>query len=201
MHRRRLLQAGLAGFRAAAFAGVLWQRMFATAAPSVEGPYDALRSADANGVDPPAGVTSRIVARSGHPAPGTGYDWHRAPDGGACFADGAGWIYVSNSEVPAVGGASAVRFAADGSVVAAYRILGRDRRQLRRGPLGTWLSCQGVSHGRVFETDPHGRRPAREHLAMGRLKHEAATCDPDRRVVYLTEGEEDGCFYSFAPDV
>ena len=39
--------------------------------------------------------------------PGTAYGWHWAPDGGACFADGAGWIYVSNSEIPVVGGASA----------------------------------------------------------------------------------------------
>ena len=35
--------------------------------------------------------------------------------------------------------------------------------------------------------------------AMGRFKHEAAAVDPDRRVVYLTEDERDGCFYKFAP--
>lgn len=36
-------------------------------------------------------------------------------------------------------------------------------------------------------------------LAMGRFKHEAAACDPDRQVVYLTEDEPDGCFYRFRP--
>ncbi len=35
---------------------------------------------------------------------------------------------------------------------------------------------------------------------MGRFKHEAAACDPQRRVVYLTEDESDGCFYRFVPD-
>jgi secreted PhoX family phosphatase len=35
---------------------------------------------------------------------------------------------------------------------------------------------------------------------MGRFKHEAASCDPDRRVIYLTEDESDGCFYRFIPD-
>ena len=34
---------------------------------------------------------------------------------------------------------------------------------------------------------------------MGRFKHEAAACDPDRQVVYLTEDEPDGCFYRFLP--
>ena len=34
---------------------------------------------------------------------------------------------------------------------------------------------------------------------MGRFKHEAAACDPDRQVVYLTEAERDGCFYRFRP--
>ena len=34
---------------------------------------------------------------------------------------------------------------------------------------------------------------------MGRFKHEAAACDPDRQVIYLTEDETDGCFYRFVP--
>ena len=36
---------------------------------------------------------------------------------------------------------------------------------------------------------------------MGRFTHEAAACDPVRRVVYLTEDEPDGCFYRFKPTV
>jgi secreted PhoX family phosphatase len=53
--------------------------------------------------------------------------------------------------------------------------------------------------GRVFECDPYGSRAAMPRLAMGRFKHEAAACDPDRQVVYLTEDESDGCFYRFRP--
>ncbi|MFD0469244.1 alkaline phosphatase PhoX [Nonomuraea thailandensis] len=42
-------------------------------------------------------------------------------------------------------------------------------------------------------------RAAQPRPAMGRFKHEAAACDPDRRVIYLTEDESDGCFYRFTP--
>ncbi|WP_308104872.1 alkaline phosphatase PhoX [Actinocorallia sp. API 0066] len=133
--------------------------------------------------------------------PGTGYVWHSAPDGGACFPDGDGWIYVSNSEVPLVGGASAVRFAADGSVTGAYRILNLTQINCAGGatPWKTWLSCEEYDFGLVYETDPYGNKKAKAHPAMGRFKHEAAACDGDRKVVYLTEDQRDGCFYRFVP--
>lgn len=40
-------------------------------------------------------VTRESIARSTHTVANTGYTWHSAPDGGACFADGTGWIYAS----------------------------------------------------------------------------------------------------------
>src|SRR5918999_741689 len=84
----------------------------------------ALGAPDANGIELPAGFSSRVIARSTNFVPGTLYLWHPAPDGGACFATGdGGWIYVSNSEVPLIGGASAVRFNAQGGIASAYRIL------------------------------------------------------------------------------
>lgn len=59
---------------------------------------------DENGVQLPAGFTSRIVGEynanviTDH-GTDTGYAWHTDPDGGATFkTEDGGWIYVSNSE-------------------------------------------------------------------------------------------------------
>ena len=82
-----------------------------------------LEPADANGLQLLAGFTSRKVATTGQNVGSTGFAWHADPDGGACFpmSDG-GWVYVSNSE-NVFGGASMIRFASDGSIVDAKRIL------------------------------------------------------------------------------
>ncbi|MFE5796937.1 alkaline phosphatase PhoX [Streptomyces sp. NPDC056503] len=202
MERRSFLRGAVIGTSAAAFGGTLMAGA-AHAAPAQPGagPYGALGSADTNGIMLPAGFTSRIVARSGQTVPGTSYTWHNAPDGGACYADGTGWIYVSNSEINPSGGASAVRFGATGTVTGAYRILSNTRQNCAGGktPWNTWLSCEEVSLGYVYETDPYGVNAAVRRDAMGRFKHEAAAADPVRRVVYLTEDETDGCFYRFVP--
>ncbi|MGW5346766.1 alkaline phosphatase PhoX [Streptomyces sp. NPDC004050] len=202
MERRTFLRGAVVGTSAAAFGGTL-MRGAAYAAPAQPGPgpYGALRPADANGIMLPTGFTSRVIARSGQTVPGTAYQWHNAPDGGACYADGTGWIYVSNSEINPSGGASAVRFDSSGTVTSAYRILSGTRQNCAGGktPWNTWLSCEEVSLGYVYETDPWGVNAAVRRPAMGRFKHEAAAADPVRRAVYLTEDEPDGCFYRFLP--
>ncbi|MEU9706718.1 alkaline phosphatase PhoX [Streptomyces sp. NPDC047981] len=202
MERRSFLRGAVIGTSAAAFGGTL-MRGAAYAAPAQPGagPYGALGSADANGILLPSGFSSRVIARSGQTVPGTSYTWHNAPDGGACFADGSGWIYVSNSEINPGGGASAVKFSSTGAVTGAYRILSNTRTNCAGGktPWNTWLSCEEVSLGYVYETDPYGVNAAVRRSAMGRFKHEAAAADPVRRVVYLTEDESSGCFYRFIP--
>lgn len=201
MHRRTFTTAVTAG-GVIAIAGSLWQSAAnaSETAEALESPYGPLLAPDANGIALPEGFTSRVIARSTQEI--GGIRWHPAPDGGACFSDGDGWIYVSNSEVPLVGGVSAIRFAADGSVDDAYSILSGSNLNCAGGatPWNTWLSCEEIFRGKVYETDPYGNDGPVERLAMGRFKHEAAACDIDHRVVYLTEDESDGCFYRFTPD-
>ncbi|MFE6589958.1 alkaline phosphatase PhoX [Streptomyces sp. NPDC057781] len=201
MERRTLLRTAIVG-GSAVLGGTLWRgAAYAAPAQPGSGPYGALGAPDANGIRLPAGFTSRVIARSGQKVAGTSYTWHNAPDGGACYADGAGWIYVSNSEINPSGGASAVRFSSTGAVTSAYRVLSGTRQNCAGGrtPWNTWLSCEEVDRGYVYETDPWGVKGAVRRDAMGRFKHEAAAADPVRGVVYLTEDVSDGCFYRFRP--
>ena len=158
---------------------------------------------DAIGLRLPPGFTARVVARTDEAPVAGAPPWHLLPDGGATFAtaDG-GWIYTSNSEMLVGGGASALRFDADGVLVDAYRILEGTSTNCAGGPTPwhTWLSCEETIRGQVFECDPWGEVAAIARPALGVFKHEAATIDPDRAHVYLTEDQEDGRLYRFVPD-
>lgn len=165
----------------------------------------ALGEPDANGLRLPPGFASRIVARAGdRPAASAAYVWPTWPDGGASFAtEGGGWVYVANSEVGNNGGGvGALRCDASGNVVDAYSILQGTSRNCAGGltPWGTWLSCEEVDSGRVWECDPLGRRAAVVHPALGTFNHEAAVVDPDRGQVYLSEDKGDGRLYRFTPE-
>jgi secreted PhoX family phosphatase len=179
----------------ASLSGCLKARVVTTA------DHGPLLAADANGLQLPAGFTSRVIATTGQVVAGTSYTWHTAPDGGACFAtDDGGWIYVSNCEwIP--GGAGMVRFDAAGAIVGAGPILAGSIINCAGGatPWGTWLSCEEYDAGQVFECDPTGATPGVARPAMGRFKHEAAAVDPVRGHVYLTEDARDGALYRFVP--
>lgn len=223
MDRRQFLGSSVVGVGAVVTGPMLRAADLQEATPGV-GPYGSIEGVapDGNGLVLPDGFTSRVIATSDSLVAGTDYTWHVSPDGGATFAtgdgDGDGWIYVSNSEAirPRTGGASAVRFDADGNIVDAYRILGDTTINCAGGPTpwGTWLSCEefdwhgnsdateafGTVAGRVFETDPTGEAEPILHSAMGLFQHEAAAVDPVNKWVYMTEDQADGCLYRYIPE-
>lgn len=210
--RRDALRAGVGAAGTVALAGgLLGQAMDAAAAPAVvgDGPYGPLQAPDSNGVALPTGFTSRVIARTGTP-PALGTEpFHLFPDGmGAFRANDGGFILTSNSEIPTIlstsfsGGAAAIRFDENFKVTNYYRILDGTNVNCAGGvtPWNTWLSCEEVENGKVWECDPYGNDPAVARPAMGVFKHEAVAVDPVGEQLYLTEDVGDGCLYRFTPD-
>ena len=201
--RRSFLKRTLTASAAVALGPAHWRRAFGAHAAVGESPYGPLGAADSNGIRLPTGFTSRLIAMTGQEVGKSGYVWHAGPDGGATYAAGeGGWVYVSNSELNGTrGGASAIRFASDGRIVSAYRILGGTRRNCAGGatPWATWLSCEEYHQGLVWECNPFEAGQGIARPAMGRFAHEAAVVDPRTGYVYLTEDAHDGRFYRFRP--
>jgi hypothetical protein len=202
MKRRQFLAWTAAGLCGVTLGAAFWREVFAQPAVPGPSPYGPISdSPDANGLRLPAGFTSRVIAVTGRLVPNTAHFWHPLPDGGACFpmSDG-GWAYTSNSEVPVGGGAAMIRFNASSDIVEARTILAGTSVNCAGGPTpwGTWLSCEEWDRGLVWECFLDGRL-ALPHPALGSFTHEAAAVDPARRVLYLTEDEEDGRFYRFIP--
>ncbi len=154
--------------------------------------------------------------------------WPIFPDGsGILPTDDGGWIYVVNSEVPGVGtlandafvpqlgpllnpiqtltpglgGANCLKFDKDAQLVDAYNILSRTTFNCAGviTPWKTWLSCEEVNTGQVWECDPFGVNTAAVVPALGRFDHEAIAVDVSKKMLYLTEDWPDGRFYRFVP--
>jgi secreted PhoX family phosphatase len=205
MRRREFIGLGVGGVAAVSLGAGFWNQLFGSAEsrPVRRGVgYGPRGAPDANGVRLPKGFESRIVARGDQIVPSTGYRWHIASDGMATFPhEGGGFVLVSNCE-NLTGGASALRIGPDGDIRDAYRILSGTSSNCSGGgtPWGTWLSCEEIDGGRVWECDPSGRKRGVVHPAMGVFKHEAAAVDPRERRVYMTEDLIDGGLYRYTPE-
>ena len=167
--RRAFLGRSIAASVVAGLSPAIWRQAFAANAILGKSPYGPLANPDQYGIRRPEGFKSRLIGMTGQLVGGTDYVWHGWPDGGATFVnpDGrGGWTYVSNSELNGTrGGASAVRFDADGTIDDAYRILGGTKYNCSGGPTpwDTWLSCEEHRAGLGL-----ARRPPRPVISGGR---------------------------------
>mmetsp|Transcript_9057 Transcript_9057/g.18200 ORF Transcript_9057/g.18200 Transcript_9057/m.18200 type:complete len:840 (+) Transcript_9057:96-2615(+) len=154
------------------------------------------------------GLTSRIIAVGGSSVAGSTDKFHDLPDGAAVFSRPGtdGWAYVTNSESSSAGGVGAIYFNSQGEVTDYKRLLSGTQRNCGGGKTfwNTWLTCEEVPDGQVWEVDPWGELTARETLAgvPAGADYESAAYDnrnPNDPKFFITTDSSDGPLVRFTP--
>jgi Bacterial protein of unknown function (DUF839) len=160
------------------------------------------------------GLKSRIIAVSGQPVSydnGTGQSteaFHALPDGATVFQDpsSSNYKYVSNSEVSSGGGGvGAITFDQNGKVIGYEKLLSGTSGNCGVGTTfwNTWLSCEEVTGGQIWEVDPFGTtQPQQTVMGGAGAKYEAATFDnrdSKHPTFYATNDSSGGPLLKFTP--
>lgn len=170
-----------------------------------------LQAANADGIQLPAGFTSRTVAVFNQPPvqSNPSFLWHSDPDGAGTFrTEDGGWIVLSNSEArnaaitggatreqgaliePLAGGVSALKFDAAGNLVDAYAVERGTTTNCSGGitPWGTWINGEEIADGYMFECSPLADGGTAVRLdKFGRKAHEMVAVHVAGRAIYHTE--------------
>jgi hypothetical protein len=138
--------------------------------------------------------------------------FHGRPDAGATFPDtraynSGGWVYVSNSEMyeDGTGGVGAITFDKDGNMIDYQMILEGSTWNCGGGktPWNTWVSCEELDGGKIFQVDPFGTKPA-EEMTLGSSEGMWESFaydirDPNVPRFYATEDAVTGALERFTP--
>jgi hypothetical protein len=167
-----------------------------------------------NGLRLSEGLTSRIIAVAGtkvqyETGGESSESFHSKPDGAGVFKDDTtgGWIYVSNSEEKSSGsgGVGAITFDSQGRVVGYEMILTGTSGNCGGSKTfyNTWLTCEEVSDGQVWEVDPWGQWSHQTILGdTDGDEYESAAYDnrdPNNPFFFVTTDSSDGPIIRFTP--